>query len=94
MHVGALNLHLRLPGCDSLKAKRGRLKPLLSALHRSFNIAAAEVDLGDSHTQSVIACVAVSNDGGHVERVLAGIPGWIEHYYPDVQVVDHEYTPL
>ncbi len=94
MHVGALSLHLRLPGCASLKEKRGRLKPLLSALHRQFNISAAEVDYGDSHSQSLIACVVVANDRNHVERVLAGIPGWVERYRPDVQVIDHEFMPL
>ncbi len=94
MHVGALSLHLRLPGSASLKEKRGRLKPLLSALHRQFNVSAAEVDYGDSHSQALVACVAVANDHAHVERVLAAIPGWVERYRPDVQVIDQEYTPL
>ncbi|MCJ7708279.1 MAG: DUF503 domain-containing protein, partial [Anaerolineales bacterium] len=43
MHVGALTLELRLPGCSSLKQKRSRLKPLLAALHREFNLSAAEI---------------------------------------------------
>ncbi len=94
MHVGALSLHLRLPGCTSLKEKRGRLRPLLSALHRQFNISAAEVDFADSHTQALVACVVVANERGHVDRVLAAIPGWVEHYRPDVQVIDQEFTPL
>ena len=45
--IGILTLHLQLPGCASLKEKRGRLKPLLARLHRKFNIPAAEMDLRD-----------------------------------------------
>jgi hypothetical protein len=36
----------------------------------------------------------VANDHAHVERVLAAIPGWVERYRPDVQVIDQEYMPL
>jgi len=38
MNVVALTLELHLPGCSSLKEKRGRLKPVLTALHREFNV--------------------------------------------------------
>jgi uncharacterized protein YlxP (DUF503 family) len=44
MSLGLLTIHLHLPGCASLKEKRGRLKPLLTRLHREFNISAAEID--------------------------------------------------
>jgi uncharacterized protein YlxP (DUF503 family) len=90
MHIGALTLELRLPGCSSLKEKRGRLKPLLAALHREFNLSAAEVERNDSHGQSVIACVVVANDKAHVEQVLGRVPGWVEHHRPDLQVIDHQ----
>lgn len=94
MHVAALSVELRLPGCTSLKEKRGRLKPLLAALHREFNISAAEVDHNDSHTRARVACAVVANDGVHVQRVLSAILPWIEKNRPDLQVVDHEITPL
>jgi len=94
MHVGALTLELRLPGCLSLKEKRSRLKPLLAALHREFNISAAEIEMNDNHTLAVIACVAVANAKPHVERVLGGVPGWVEHHRPDLQVIDHQINFL
>jgi uncharacterized protein YlxP (DUF503 family) len=92
MHVGTLTVELHLPGCDSLKQKRSRLKPLLARLHREFNISAAEVDHNDHHRAALIACAIVSNDVKHVQRVLEKIPEWIEKHRPDLQVVDHEIT--
>lgn len=94
MHVGALSIELRLPGCTSLKEKRSRLRPLLTALHREFNVSAAEIDRNDSHTLALVACVAVANEGAHVERLLSCIPSWVESRRPDVQVIDHELTML
>ena len=40
-----LSLHLHLPGCASLKEKRGRIKPLMARLRREFNLSVAEMDL-------------------------------------------------
>ena len=92
MHIAALTIELRIPGCTSLKQKRSRLKPLLNSLHREFNISAAEVDQNDNHRMSSIACVIVSNDGRHAQRVLTKIPSWIESRRPDVQVIDSSIT--
>lgn len=93
MHVAVLTVELRLPGCASLKEKRGRIKPLLAGLHRQFNVSAAEIERQDSHTECVIACSVVSNDGRHSQQVLDGIPAWIESRRPDLQVVDHQLIP-
>ena len=89
MHIAALTLQLRLPGCTSLKEKRGRLKPLLHELHQEFNISAAEIDHLDAHRSAVLACVVVSNSGPHGQQLLSKIPGWIERRRPDLQIVDH-----
>jgi uncharacterized protein YlxP (DUF503 family) len=94
MHVGTLTIELHLPGCDSLKQKRSRLKPLLARLHREFNISAAEIDLNDRHRATLIACAIVSNDAKHVQRVLEKIPDWIEKFRPDMQVVDQQIMML
>ncbi len=94
MHVGVLSLELRLPGCTSLKQKRSRLKPLLAALHREFNISAAEIDRNDSHALAFVACAVVANEAAHVDRLLGAIPAWIESHRPDVQVIDHQVQHL
>lgn len=92
MHIVAMLIELHLPGCASLKQKRSRLKPLLSGLHREFNISAAEIDQNDNHRMSTIACAIVSNDGRHAQRVLSKIPSWIESHRPDVQIIDSSIT--
>jgi uncharacterized protein YlxP (DUF503 family) len=77
-----------------LKEKRSRLKPLLAKLHQQFNISAAEIDHNDTWQFSVIACVVVSNDQAHAQRVLAGIPSWIESRRPDLQIIDDQIILL
>lgn len=88
MIIGAVLLRLHLPGCSSLKEKRGLLKPLLARLHKEFNIAAAETGLQDVWQSAELGLVAVSNQGAHVEAELRRIVQWIEHNRPEVEVVD------
>ncbi len=88
MVIGACCVRLRLPGCASLKAKRGLLKPLLARLHREFNVAAAETDLQDVWQSAEIGIVAVANDAGFVQAELENIVAWIERNRPEVEVTD------
>jgi uncharacterized protein YlxP (DUF503 family) len=86
--IGLLTLHLHLPGCASLKEKRGRLKPLLHRLHRQFNVSVAEMGLQDKWQEAVITCGMVNNDKAHIQRSLQAVIGWIEKNWPDVQVFE------
>ncbi len=93
MHVHVLSLELHLPGCSSLKEKRSRLKPLLAALHKNFNVSAAEIDHQDAHQSAVLACAVVSNSSKHGDKVLSKIPVWIEQRFPDLLIVDDHIAP-
>lgn len=86
--IATLTLHLRLPGCRSLKEKRGRLQPLLHRLHREFNVSTAEMDLQDKWQESVIACGMVGNDRVHLEQSLQAVRRWVEAHWPDGEVLD------
>jgi hypothetical protein len=88
MIVGVATITLALPGCGSLKEKRSRLKPLLTRLHKEFNVSAAEVDAQDVWQTAVVACALVSNDAKHIQRKLGQLNGWVEANWPDVDVVD------
>jgi uncharacterized protein YlxP (DUF503 family) len=90
MKTGVLILELQIPGCTSLKEKRSRLKPLLSRLHREFNISAAEVERQDAWQAAVIACAVVSNDAAHSQRVLQQVLEWLERDWPDVEIVENK----
>jgi uncharacterized protein YlxP (DUF503 family) len=87
MSVGLLTLHLRLPGCSSLKEKRSRLKPLLARLHREFNVSAGEMDFQDAWQETLVACAVVSNDARQNQRLLQYIIDWVERDWPDVDVI-------
>lgn len=88
MPVGLLSIHLRIPGCSSLKEKRGRLKPLLARLQREFNVSVAEMDYQDVWQDALIACAVVNSDQATVQRELQHLLGWIERSWPDVEIVD------
>jgi hypothetical protein len=94
MPVGLLTLHLHLDGCASLKEKRSRMKPLLARLHREFNVSVAEVNFLDSWQNSLIACAVVSNSAGHNQRLLQQVVGWLEHNWPDVEVVAEQFEMI
>jgi uncharacterized protein YlxP (DUF503 family) len=87
VHVTACIIELRIPGCRSLKEKRGRLQPVLSRLHSEFGLAVAEVGRQDAHAAADIACVAVSTAAAHNERVLHAAVRWIEDHRPDLEIV-------
>ncbi len=89
--IGILTLHLHIPGCKSLKEKRSRLKPLLSRLHKEFNISVAEMDANDVWQSAVIACAVVSNDKAQAQRILQTVCEWVERNWQDVTIVDEEF---
>jgi uncharacterized protein len=76
--IGTLTLHLHLPACVSLKEKRGRMKPLISRLHREFNVSVAEMDLQDKWDEALIVCAMVGNGRGHLESALQSVARWVE----------------
>jgi uncharacterized protein YlxP (DUF503 family) len=94
MHVAVVTIELYLPGCNSLKEKRSKLKPLLMRLQREFNISTAELEHNDLHRSAGIACAVVGNNDRHLQRTLETIPRWIEQNRPDLQVVDHQIILL
>jgi uncharacterized protein YlxP (DUF503 family) len=94
MSIGLLTLHLFLPGCTSLKEKRGRIQPILARLHKEFNISAAEIEQQDSWQHAVIACALVSNDHGYTQRVLNKVARFVELTWPDENVVNQKLELL
>jgi uncharacterized protein YlxP (DUF503 family) len=86
--IGTLTLHLHLPGCASLKEKRGRLKPLLARLHRQFNVSTAEMGLQDKWQATIIVCGMVGNDAAYLRPALETVRKWVEANWPDGDVLD------
>ena len=88
--VATLTIHLHLPACNSLKEKRGRIKPLMSRLRREFNVSVAELDLQDQWQEAVIGCAMIGNGRGHLEAALQSVSKWIEGNWPDGMVVEEK----
>lgn len=94
MPIGLLTLTLHLPGCNSLKEKRSRIKPLLARLHREFNISIAEVDSLDAWRESTVVCTMVSNDRVFLQRALQKVVQFCNDSFPDLEIESHRIEML
>jgi hypothetical protein len=78
---------LHLPGCHSLKEKRGVLKPLTTGLRRSLNVSVAETGHQDLWQRAEIACAVVGTARPVVEEVLRAADRVVEET-DGVRIVD------
>ena len=78
MIVAIQTWELHLPGCHSLKEKRGVLKPLTIGLRRSLNVSVAETNHQDLWQRAEIACAVVGTDRGVVEQTLRAADRMVE----------------
>ena len=85
----ALEIEVRIPLGDSLKAKRSVIRPILDGAHRRFGVASAEVDLHDDWDAAVLGFSAVSGSARHVEDVLDKVDRFVWSF-PEVEVVHTE----
>ncbi len=90
MSVGILILQVQFPGCKSLKEKRSRIKPLLTRIHREFNVSVAELDRQDHWSEAFIGCSMISNEHQHLHNALQTITQWVNNNWPDITLVDDQ----
>ncbi len=86
--LATLAIHLHLPGCASLKEKRGRIKPLTARLRREFNLSVAEMELQEKWQETVIGCAMIGNDRAHLESAMQTVARWVEANWTDGDVID------
>ena len=86
--IATLTIHLHIPGCASLKEKRGYIKPLIARLHREFNLSVAETGLQDQWQEAVMVCAMVGNGRGHLESALQSVAKWVEGNWTDGDVIE------
>jgi hypothetical protein len=84
--VTLLTLKLTLPGCGSLKQKRSLLAPILTRLHKEFNLSAAEIGLQDVWQSAWLGCAILSTDPNHNASVLNKLVDFVEIRFPEVQI--------
>lgn len=94
--IGAGRVTIYIESSNSLKDKRHVIRSVVTRARQKFNAAIAEVeDLNDLRVATV-AIVVVSNDAGHVERMLAEIVRFIERTMSDgvVGEIETELIPI
>lgn len=90
MPVAVLRLSLHLPGCNSLKEKRGRLLPLINRMRREFNVSVTEIAEQDTWQTAVLACAMVNTDASHLDRSFRHLVHWVETNWPDLEVEEDQ----
>ena len=89
MAIGLLTLELYLPLNDSLKGKRGILKPLIARLRRDFNVSVCEADAQDVLSRAVLEVVCVSQNHAVAHRQLQNVANRVEGRRLDAQLIDY-----
>ena len=92
--LATLTIHLYLPACASLKEKRGRIKPLISRLHREFNVSVCEMDLQDKWTETIITCAMINSDRVVLQQSLQNVAKWVEANWTNGDVLDLKIEQL
>ena len=87
MIIAVQTWDLHLPGCHSLKEKRGVLKPLTLGLRRSLNVSIAETDHQDLWQRAQIACAVIGTARPVVEEILRAADRTVEEAN-GVRIVD------
>ena len=94
MAVGLLTLELYLPLNDSLKGKRGILKPLTARLRRDFNVSVCEADAQNQLSRAVLEVVFVSANHALAHRQLQLVANRVESWRMDAQLIDYSIEML
>jgi uncharacterized protein YlxP (DUF503 family) len=87
--VGVLHLDLRLPACQSLKEKRGRLARIMNHLRKTHPVVLAEVGDQDVWGRAGVAAVTLSPSRDVATRVLEAVAETVERD-GDIELLWHE----
>jgi uncharacterized protein len=94
MKIGVIQMHFYLPGCTSLKEKRGRIKPLLSRLHSEFNVSVSELDLQDRWQEALVGCALISNDIRVVQKTFEKIKMFSQSFFTEIELTEERIEIL
>ncbi len=97
MHAAAMRVELRIPGVNSLKEKRSKVKAMMALLTRKFPVAVAEVGFQDEWRRASLGIAIVGAQYGQLERLLHSVERLIRAQ-PEFEVleigVSHLENPL
>ena len=90
MNTGIGKIQLHLPENQSLKDKRRIVKSIIARLRNQFNVSIAEVDDNDLWQLATLGISCVSNNSQHVDETITNIIKFINHNYPELEIVNQE----
>ena len=88
MSVGICRLSFHLPNCQSLKAKRSHIKPVLARLHKEFNISVIEAGDHDLWQSCELLITCAARDGSQAEIILEKVIRFCESHWPDLPLTN------
>jgi hypothetical protein len=86
-YLGLLEVAIRIPGSDSLKAKRHVLRSLKDRIRSGLNVSFAEIGEMSTWQRADLAASAVAASRHKVEEVLHRVLRIIQNN-PDVEVLE------
>ena len=87
VHVGTLELVLRIHGADSLKDRRRVVRALTARLRNKFNAAVADLEHDPAPHSARVGVACVANDGRYVDGQLTAIVNFVEALHLPLEVV-------
>jgi uncharacterized protein YlxP (DUF503 family) len=91
--IGVLHVDLHLPGCRSLKEKRGRLARIMNHLRKKHPVVVAEVGDHDVWGRAGLAAVSLSPDRNLASQILEAAAQTLAHDQ-DEELLWHEIELL
>jgi len=82
-------LDIYIPGVNSLKEKRGIIKPIISKLRRNFNTSIAEVEYHDVWNRAVFLCAITSNDKRYCQQQAMKLVDFVNNNFLSVNILSH-----
>ena len=89
MHVLALDVDVRLPGCTSLKEKRSALRPVIDGIRHRHQVSIAETGALDQLQRAALGVAVVSGHPDHAVEVMDAVERMIWSR-PDIEVISAE----
>ncbi len=93
MRAAAVRVELHLPGPQSLKAKRGILRPIIEGMKRLGSYSVAEVDHHDLWQRAAVGVAIVAPDGESLAMQISKLRRYLDSR-PDVEVIDIRIAEL
>jgi uncharacterized protein YlxP (DUF503 family) len=87
MRAAALRVEVHLPSPQSLKEKRGALRPVVEGLRRLGSYSVAEVDHHDDWQRATLGVAVVAPDGKSLEMHLTKVRRYLDSCL-DIEVLD------